>query len=166
MPLDPGRSIAVAEAHPANRGVLAHLRARTSEGAPLTARPGDVPSPYLGLGAHPDVVERVWDQLGWALSEDCRCIVHGTPALVDPGTGLVLALALGTSYVLRIAPADLEGSLAAGARTTHAFAGGGTLDLATFGPGWVFGRFAAIEADQLAAARAHASHLGDRDWAS
>jgi hypothetical protein len=41
-----------------------------------------------GFGSHPDVVERLWKQLGPALPEDCR--------------GIVLALGMGTQYGLQL----------------------------------------------------------------
>ena len=54
---------------------------------PPVASPDTVGDPYYGQGSHPDVVERVWDQLGASLPTDCRCLVYGTPALVDPASG-------------------------------------------------------------------------------
>src|SRR5688500_6103751 len=113
MPIDPGRRIRVADEHPANQGVLAYLRtnerARTS---PRSAKPGDVPDPYYQLGTHPDIVEHLWDKLGRALPEDCRCVVVACVALVQPKSGVVIALGLGTSYALRLTAEDLLDALA------------------------------------------------------
>jgi len=53
------------------------------------------------LGAHPEAVERVWDELGSALPRDCRAVIYRAPALVHPDTGVIFALVLGTFYALR-----------------------------------------------------------------
>jgi hypothetical protein len=102
----------------ANRTVLEYLARGKDESVALVRSPESVQLPYLTLGSHPDIVERVWDELGQELSPDARCVVLGRPALVAPGPGLVLALALGTSYALRVAPGDREAALAEGLRTT------------------------------------------------
>src|SRR5512145_2078070 len=90
--------------HPANHGVLrsleSHARKR-NRGLPLTL-PDEQTDPYSKCGSHPDVVERVWDRLGKCLPENGRCLVYGTPALVHPRAGVVLATCNGTAYCLRI----------------------------------------------------------------
>ena len=127
--------------HPANALPLAYLQRRGAH-APLLAPPDSSPRPYDGLGSHPDVVARVWDGLGRALPEDCRWIVCGTPALVQPASGMLLALALGTQYSLR-----LPGGLAAeatgrGWKTVTTWAGGSQLDTRLeLGAEWVFGNY-------------------------
>jgi hypothetical protein len=63
----------------------------------------------------------VWDELGACLSGGARAIVLGRPALCDPPSGVVLAIALGTAYALRIAAGDLDAALAAGLRPTYAY---------------------------------------------
>jgi hypothetical protein len=99
------------------------------------------------LGTHPDVVNRPWDELNAGLPDDARFLVGHGPALVHAHSGIVLALALGTQYALRLTDDGRDAALAAGAEVVHAFAtSGGTLDLgATFGPGWVFGSWDARE---------------------
>jgi hypothetical protein len=94
------------------------------------------------LGTHPSVVTRLWDTLNAALPVDARWLVFDGPALVHPD-GVILAAAIGTQYVLRLLAADVGLAVAAGAELEHHFRTVGTsLDLpATFGPGWVFGRF-------------------------
>src|SRR5438105_14671008 len=60
---------------PRNRGVLAYLQARNELDLPVVMLPGDSPrDPYLHLGCHPDVVERLWKGLGAALPQECSCI--------------------------------------------------------------------------------------------
>ncbi len=58
---------------------------------------------YWGSGTHPDVLERLWNQIGKKLPVDSRAVVFGNPALVHPDSGIVLAFALGTEY-----PSDFQ----------------------------------------------------------
>jgi hypothetical protein len=78
----------------AARGATAHLHLwspsltvgrgpRPADGHPLLGTPGSVADVHLRQGSHPDVVQRVWDVLGAALPGPCRCLVLGTPALLD-----------------------------------------------------------------------------------
>lgn len=148
------------EAHPAHQKMLAQLRAdaaaRVAEGdeaepelAPYEAGPHS----YLGRGSHPDVVTRVWDVLGAALPEDGRRLVFGTPALVHPGRGLVLAMAYGTEYLLCLPPALASLAIERGYKTKQQWSTGDVTDVAeAFGPGWVFGRWLEEEADWIRAA--------------
>jgi hypothetical protein len=115
----------------------------------------------LHLGTHPLVVARLWDVLNDALPVDGRCLIYGSPALVEPRSGVVLAAAIGTQYVLRLLPDARELALAAGASVTHTFStSGGTLDLAvSLGSDWTFGADDPREPDWLAAT-ASAVHDG------
>ncbi|MGH2456502.1 MAG: hypothetical protein ACRDHD_09640 [Candidatus Limnocylindria bacterium] len=94
------------------------------------------------LGAHPDVVEWLWERLNPALPADGRYLVAGGPALVAP-SGVLIAAGLGTQYALRLDGTALEEASAAGFSAVHTFRTvDRTLDLATtFGSGWRFGRF-------------------------
>jgi hypothetical protein len=133
-------------AQPANTLVLESL-ARSGAGKPEIEGHDAVPAAdaYLRCGCHPDVVERVWDQLGAALPQDCRRLVHGTPALVHPN-GLILAVGMGTQYGLRILLSDRDAASQAGAKTTTVWSGGGGMDIrATYGADWVFGAWLAAE---------------------
>jgi hypothetical protein len=152
MPYSPGRRIEVAERHALNRGVLAYLgRAERASTAPLSARPGDLADPYYQLGTHPDVVEYLWDTLGGTLPEDCRAVVLGTPALVQPDSGVILALGLGTEYALRLTPADAIEARAAGLEVAHHYrTSDSTLDLTSWGEGWFFCRYDRREPEWLA----------------
>src|SRR4051812_26044401 len=73
--------------------------------------------PYMSQGSHPDVVARVWDELGEALPRDCRALAKGgKPVLAHPDTDRIFALPRGTAYALWVIPEDLGTALAAGAR--------------------------------------------------
>lgn len=124
---------------PRNRGVLDYLAAR-APGSAVLQRPEATLTPYLGSGSHPDIVERVWKGLSTALPEDCRAMVHGTPALVHPVSGLVLAVAIGTQYAVRLRAADLPAATARGAKTSTRWSGGGTFDVReALGADWILG---------------------------
>lgn len=138
---------------PANAALLAHLSATrrgaraTAEGAPVESCPPDaVADPRMRLGTHPDVVERLWDELGGALPLPCQWVAWGAPALVHPRTGVVFAFAGGTVYALRLLGTDVAEALRAGAEQVHDFPAypalgiaASSLDLRTIGPEWVFG---------------------------
>lgn len=128
--------------------MLAYLSAT---GAPRSTDPDPDRADRLHLGTHPNVVARLWDVLASALDGDARAVVHGSPVLVDPGSGVIVAVGLGTTYALRLAPADYAQAIAAGMPTRHVYSTvGRTLDLATaFGEGWVFGSHDAGEAASL-----------------
>ena len=99
---------------PANQKALQYLTTRNPT-APLLAAPNSSLDPYFRLGSHPEIVEHLWKKLGPVLPADCRWIVCGTPALVDPGTGVLFAFALGTQYVLRLPPGLAAEAVTAGA---------------------------------------------------
>jgi hypothetical protein len=137
------------ESHPLNRGVLNQLREKRGGEDPVSPAAGH-PDPYLQAGSHPDIVTRVWDTLGGILPADCRAMVYGTPALVHPKNGVVLALAYGTSYVIRIPVGFVEEALEGGCEIEKTWAvGGGTNLRETFGSGWLFGGWEKEEADWL-----------------
>jgi hypothetical protein len=131
----------LAAADPRNEGVLRYLGQGVAPGEVSVARPGPDTDTWR-LGAHPDLVQRLWEGLNAALPADARFLVAGGAALVDPASGLVIGVALGTQYAIRLVSDGLAAAHAAGFETRHTFATvGRSLDLeATFGPGWVFGR--------------------------
>ena len=132
--------------HPANAGVVRSL-CRKKAGAVSIVAPDAGGGAYLWCGSHPEIVERVWDQLGRGMPPDSRRILCGDPVLVDPGTGVVLAVCYGTSYCLRLPEGALPSALQAGCTTSHRWGDGKVTDLALeFGPDWVFGRWAEGEA--------------------
>lgn len=120
--------------HPANQGVLQSLR-RWKWGRKLIAPPSSV-------GTHPDVLERLWDELGARVPPKCRCLVYGVPALVHDLSGVALAVANGTYYRLRVP----RGTAAAARRT-----GARPIVYKGFGKGWIWGHFLSAEADWLRA---------------
>ena len=102
--------------------------------------------PYMGCGCHPDTVARVWDTLGKGLPPESKCVAGGRPALVNPASGVVIAIAIGTQYCLRLPAPLVASAMEAGAKTTTKWSGGTVLDVSqTFGDGWVFGAWLAQE---------------------
>jgi hypothetical protein len=144
---------------PENAGPLQYLgHGQSPAEAAFGPPPPDVDR--FHLGTHPDIVDRLWDTLNEALPADSRWLVFDGPSLVHPTSGVILAAGIGTQYALRLRPEDAASAVAAGAELVHRFRTvGTTLDLpATFGAGWVFGRFDEREADWLLAAyRQHAT---------
>lgn len=124
-----------------NGQVLQYLRKRDKT-EPYFALPESVADPYMHQGSHPDVVERVWNQLGSSLPADCRYIVCGTPALVHPKTGTILAFCNGTGYCLRLIPALVTEAIELGAKTYIKWSYGHDLDTKRdLGADWVIGHW-------------------------
>jgi hypothetical protein len=124
---------------PENAKLLAYLKreVEVSVFAWYRGKGGDI---YYKAGCHPDIVERLWDQIGPALPADCRCLVYGTPALAHPNSGVILATGMGTAYSLRLNAPFLQAAIAAGARTSRTWSTGETIELETqFGADWIFG---------------------------
>lgn len=143
-----------------NAAVLAYLAAR-APGSVVLQRPDAVTDPYMGSGSHPDIVERVWKGLAGARGGNGRALVHGTPALVDAATGVILAAAIGTQYALRLRLADVEAAMAGGVPVTTRWSGGETFDVrATFGPDWVLGSWRREEVEWVAACIAELDAAG------
>ena len=131
------------EQHPLNTKVLGYLSARRKLSQhshdPILA-PDQHPDPYMGAGSHPEAVERVWDDLGGALPADSRALVHGTPALVHPVAGIVLALAFGTEYAIRVPADTLAQALRLGCTDKQTWTGGGETRIReVLGEDWLFG---------------------------
>lgn len=136
---------------PENAGVLRYI-------GPAAASDDTSPdeADRLHLGTHPDLVAHLWDELAPAFETDARALVGGYPALVDPASGVIVAIGLGTTYALRLAADDFEAAIAAGHGTVHEYRTvGRTLDVGhAFGPGWVFGAHADDEVEWLRRAAA------------
>ncbi len=145
-------------AHPLNSGLLGYVsRCDSSRSdASLSCAPEEVNQPYLNLGTHPDVVERVWKKLGGSLAEDCRWVVHRRPVLVRKSSGVIFGFATGTVYALRLAAADFEVAMANGYAQQHKFLHA-VFDVSEFGPTWVFGRYKREEEDWIVRAFAYAA---------
>ena len=121
----------------ANARVLSTL-ARSHE--PVLAAPDSGNDPYYHRDCHPEIVERVWDQIGAAYPSEGRCLVYGRPSLVDPASGVIVALAFGTAYCVRIPVAAVPEAIKLGAKLSMNWSGGTTTDIqAELGEGWVFG---------------------------
>jgi hypothetical protein len=139
---------------PRNAGVIRHFEHRNELKFPTCMRAVESPrDPYLHLGSHPDIVEHVWDKMAPLLQQDCRCIVYGTPALVAPRSGIMLAQAYGTQYVLRVPRQSIAGALQRGAKTKMTWAGGQVTDITQeYGDDWIFGCWLTQEPAWLLAA--------------
>lgn len=124
------------EHHPMNQGVLNYLRKEE----PLIAPPESVPDAYYQQGSHPDIVERVWDQLGRQLPQAARCLVFGTPVLVHRKSGIILAISNGTQYNLRLIKESQPEALKRGLRTKVRWSTGQEMDSTlVLGTDWLFG---------------------------
>jgi hypothetical protein len=161
------RELDVNLSSPANIGIVSYFEARarsprsvSAARACASASPESVTNPYYDLGAHPELVERLWDRLTVKLPADCRWIVYGAPALVRPSSGIVFAFAGGTqTYALRLPTREREAALRAGARRSHQYPAypaleieASTLDLDDIGEEWVFGGWFEGEEDWCLAA--------------
>ena len=125
---------------PANAPVIAWLAGR--QGPDDDRPPRADEHDYWEAGSHPDVVERIWNQLGRTLPIESRRVVCGTPALLHPTSRVLIAVAIGTQYVLRLPSALLRSGVPATVRTETTWSGGGRMDVrAAFGPEWVFGSY-------------------------
>jgi hypothetical protein len=93
--------------------LLRTMRTANPDAKPVRT-PDQGPDPYFECGAHPDIVEHVWERLGKRLPKDARCLLFGTPALVQPTSGVVLVICMGTAYFLRVPSARRGDALATG----------------------------------------------------
>jgi hypothetical protein len=164
--------INIDEHHPANAGVLKYLREGLKSSVSSAAKvfscsPQATDQPYLTLGTHPDLVERLWDKITVELPVSCKWIVLGRPVLVRPNSGVIFGLAIGTCpYVLRLPPEarrqmaaavlakamanadrfDLSGAKRETYLTTHTgdtwtYHDGSLFDARALGPEWILGRW-------------------------
>jgi len=126
--------------HPANAGLRRYREAGDRRpGIGVLAFPDTVVRPYDSLGTHPDLVARLWDELGKTLPADCRAIFYGGPALIHPETGIVFGFAGGThTYALRLPETERLQALRLGARRIMQYPRGPALDLGQIGDEWVF----------------------------
>jgi hypothetical protein len=128
---------------------------------PVIARPEQIIRPYDQLGTHPDLVARLWDELGGVLPEDCRYVVYGRPALVHPGSGIIFAFAGGThTYGLRLPEALAEEAIRAGASRFIRYPDQTSFDVTGFGPGWILGNWLRQEPTWCRSAYDHAGSAG------
>lgn len=130
--------------HEANAKLLAVL---SKPDVPVVAFPFSVKDPYMEQVCHPDIVERIWDQIGKVFVTDARCLVYGRPALVDPATGIIVAVGYGTRYCVRIPVSEVPEAINLGASISTKWSSGETTNIQDeFGEGWVFGAWLNDEA--------------------
>jgi hypothetical protein len=162
-----GEELDVNFSSPANAGIVRYLEARARwpravsvARAGASTSPGSLVNPYYDLGTHPELVERLWDELTVRLPARCRWIVYGAPVLVRPSSGIIFAFAGGThTYALRLPPQEREEALRAGATRFHEYPAypeldieASSLDLDVIGEEWVFGGWFEGEEDWCLAA--------------
>ncbi|MGE4159975.1 MAG: hypothetical protein AB7F75_12865 [Planctomycetota bacterium] len=136
------------QTHPLNEPLVSRHRARGYKGAPVVD-PEAHPDPYMAAGSHPDVVARVWEELGKSFPEEWRMMIYGSPGLLH-SSGVVMALAWGTAYAVRVPEKRLPEALARGCTTTRTWSDGSVTDLGIqMGPDWVFGNWVREEAQWL-----------------
>ena len=167
-----GQVITVSFKHPANKGILRYLASRQDEADlinyPPSQSPDKVDSPYMRLGTHPDVVTRLWDELTTHLPVSCAWVVYGKPVLVRPDTGIIFGMGSGVpTYALRLPEQERSEAPGLGAKTVWTYNDAWlkelgpehntVLDLAIWGPDWVFGNRQADEPDWCLAAYHHAA---------
>ena len=129
--------------HPANRQPLRRLREDAPKARPLTPA-AEALDPYYRAGSHPEIVGWLWDRLGEGRPPESRCLVYGRPCLVQPVSGVLLAIGYGTQYLVRLLEADMPAALAADCERVHRW-GGDAPDMDAveeLGPDWAFGSFA------------------------
>lgn len=131
--------------HHKNAKVLAYC-SREFSNFPKFAAHDSEPDPYYGCGCHPDIVDRLWNQIGAILPEDCRGLVGRTPGLIHPKTGVILAIGIGTKYGLRLSGGLVGEAIKAGVKTRTVWSGGKEMDIVQdLGDDWVFGAWLAEE---------------------
>lgn len=131
--------------HPANARIVDYFRTLAPRARPLTPW-REAQDPYYEAGAHPDVVEFLWDRLGASLPTTSRCLLFGVPVLVQPDSGIILAVAMGTGYALRVPDEELTSALANGYRVTWDLRTQVLDAAALFGADWIWGRYGNREA--------------------
>jgi hypothetical protein len=98
----------------------------------------------MGLGAHPDIVERLW-KIGRNLPADCAWVAFRRPLLAHAASGIIFGLGIGTlGYALRLPPDLAREAQASGAQQARARLGAKkdeTYSLADYGSNWWFGRW-------------------------
>jgi hypothetical protein len=160
-PSEPTAEIVAARLIRANHGqspadlaekVAQIMRSPKDSAKPASQSLEQVADPWMGLGTHPDLIERLW-QLNDNLPADCRWVVHGKPALVHPQSGVIFGYATGTlGYALRLRAADRAAADALGAKTRIEARQSDSYDLAQAGPEWRFGKWLTEEAGWCRAA--------------
>jgi hypothetical protein len=103
--------------HPLNVRLVDYFRSQAPYARPIISK-AEAGHPYYEAGAHPEVVEAVWDKLAAQLPDESRCLLYGIPVIVQPASGIVLALAMGTGYFVRVPQEDMAAARREGHLTT------------------------------------------------
>ncbi|MBK7878790.1 MAG: hypothetical protein IPJ77_24285 [Planctomycetes bacterium] len=93
--------------HPANAAILACLERFERLSSYVQSAPRGRVDEWE-LGAHPDLVSLLWDEVDPHLPKRCAWIVHGRPALVRPKTGVVFGFVSGTNLIVLRVPRALH----------------------------------------------------------
>src|SRR5579859_4002209 len=110
---------------------------------PVSQSLSAVANPWLSLGTHPDIVEALW-HLDDDLPQRCRWVFWGGPSLVQPDTGVVFAVGIGTiGIVFRLPPRVIASADPQVATVIQKFNGVPTFDIGPAGPEWRLIRHAA-----------------------
>ena len=95
---------------------------------------------YWHAGCHPEIVEYVWDTLNSVLPISCSCTINGQPVLLHPKSNTIMAICMGTNFLIRVTNEDLQVAASEKYETTSDW--NGPKDLKTdFGINWFFGKF-------------------------
>jgi hypothetical protein len=121
-----------------NARLVDYFRSQAPYLRPVTPK-SEAGDPYYEAGAHPEVVEDVWDKLAAKLPDESRCLLYGVPVIVQPDSGIVLAVAMGTGYFVRVPEEDMAAARSDGYLTTWSLTP--PFDATeVFGGDWVLGQ--------------------------
>jgi hypothetical protein len=123
--------------------VLVRLRNNIPDPPVPASEPPENVDP-MGLGTHPDIVERLW-KIGRKLPTNCAWVAFRRPVLAHSESGIIFGLGVGTlGYALRLPPDYVRAAQTSGAQQTRSGLGAKkdeTYSLADYGPDWWFGRW-------------------------
>jgi hypothetical protein len=124
-----------------NQGVLAFISKLPETDVHGSTFDVQLPN-HKELRLHPEVYDWVWCTLAAALPEDCRTVVYGHAALHHRPTGLLLAVAFGTHYILRVPRQVIEHLGGDGSNFARRIDKEQRVHLReAVGADWVFGKF-------------------------
>lgn len=143
----------------ANARLVRYFESRRKEFNHPKPRPGA--GSYKDVhGTHPDLVDRLWNELGGVLPEDCHAVLYGSPILARRSSSIIFAFAGGThTYAMRLPPDVRAAAMAAGATRVYQYRAypalkidASALDLAEIGDEWVFCHWLKGEEDWITSA--------------
>jgi hypothetical protein len=92
-------SMIIDRASPLNQGALKYLARGERSRFPVITAPESVKDPYMGQGGHPDVVQRIWDELGGKLPSRCGCLNFGNRTRCSGGCEMDALAELGSDWI-------------------------------------------------------------------